>query len=99
MHLDVYGDNTKRLTGHFETSDKDHFTSGAGDRGASVRIPSFTARDQGKGYLEDRRPASDIDPYVAVSAIVDTVLNNGQYFSDLYRAYMEWKEWKKSADI
>ena len=78
IHLDVYGDNSKRLTGHHETSSKEHFSSGVGDRAASVRIPSFTARDDGKGYIEDRRPASDIDPYVAVAAIVDTVCNNGE---------------------
>ena len=43
LHIEMYGDNSKRLTGEFETSSKEHFTSGVGDRGASVRIPTFTA--------------------------------------------------------
>lgn len=98
-HIDVYGDNTKRLTGRFETSAKDHFTAGTGDRGASVRIPSTTFRDDGKGYIEDRRPASDMDPYAAVAALLDTTLNNGELMGDLLKAYKEWKEWKKTADI
>lgn len=98
-HIDVYGDNSKRLTGHHETSSKDDFSSGVADRTASVRIPSFTKRDEGKGYLEDRRPASDADPYVAIAAIVDTTINNGAHFDELYNVYMEWKEWRKTAEI
>lgn len=43
--LELYGDNTKRLTGAFETSNKDEFTFGAGNRAASIRIPTFTAHD------------------------------------------------------
>lgn len=75
MHIELYGDNTKRLTGMHETSSKEKFTSGVGDRSASVRIPTFTASSGGKGYIEDRRPASDIDPYVAVAAFLDTTVN------------------------
>lgn len=44
-HMDVYGDNSKRLTGEHETSNIDVFSSGVADRSASVRIPSFTKRD------------------------------------------------------
>lgn len=99
LHIEMYGDNTKRLTGHHETSDKDHFTSGTGDRTASVRIPSFTTRDGGKGYIEDRRPASDIDPYVAIATVIDTCINNGEKIGDLYKAYIDWKEWRKTEDI
>lgn len=72
-HLDVYGDNSKRLTGTHETSSPDVFTSGVADRTASIRIPSQTAK-QGCGYLEDRRPASDIDPYIVTSIIAETTL-------------------------
>lgn len=99
IHLQVYGDNSKRLTGHHETSEIDHFTAGVGDRGASVRIPTTVARDDGKGYIEDRRPASDMDPYAAIAAIVATTLNNGDTFDAFHKAYLEWKEWKKTADI
>jgi len=48
------------------------FTCGDSDRGASIRVPPKTA-STGKGYLEDRRPASNIDPYAAVAAITKTV--------------------------
>ena len=97
--MDLYGDNSKRLTGGFETSSRETFTSGVGDRGASVRIPSFTIMADGKGYIEDRRPASDINPYVAVAAVVDTTLNEDKLLEDLYKAYMDWQEWKKTAEI
>jgi len=72
-HIAVYGDNTQRLTGKHETSRIDEFTYGVSDRTASIRIPLFVNRDK-KGYLEDRRPASDVDPYLATSMIAETTL-------------------------
>lgn len=72
-HIKVYGDNTKRLTGTHETSSIDKFTYGVADRTASIRIPTQTAK-VGKGYLEDRRPSSDCDPYVVTSKIAETTL-------------------------
>lgn len=72
-HLEFYGDNSKRLTGHYETSHIESFDHGLGDRGASVRIPTSTVDDK-KGYIEDRRPASDIDPYVACAIMCDTTI-------------------------
>jgi len=42
LHIEFYGDNTKRLTGHHETSSKDVFSFGVGNRGASCRIPTST---------------------------------------------------------
>lgn len=72
-HLAVYGNNDKRLSGEYETSDPEKFTWGISDRSASVRIPIHVHR-QGKGYLEDRRPASDCDPYVVTSIIAKTVI-------------------------
>lgn len=74
LHLEVYGDNSKRLTGEHETSKKEVFSYGVGNRAASVRIPTSTAAAK-KGYLEDRRPASDIDPYVVTAFIADTCLS------------------------
>jgi glutamine synthetase len=73
-HLAEYGEhNELRLTGAHETASMDTFTYGVADRGASVRIPIFTVQDGWKGYLEDRRPASNADPYRVVARIVKTV--------------------------
>eukprot|EP01113_Clastostelium_recurvatum_P006641 TRINITY_DN13021_c0_g1_i2.p1 TRINITY_DN13021_c0_g1~~TRINITY_DN13021_c0_g1_i2.p1 ORF type:complete len:364 (+),score=88.19 TRINITY_DN13021_c0_g1_i2:111-1202(+) len=72
-HIDVYGKhNELRLTGKHETAPISSFRYGVADRGASIRIPTQAEKD-GKGYFEDRRPASNIDPYVVASKIVDTV--------------------------
>ena len=73
-HIEVYGkDNNLRLTGDCETADINTFSSGVADRGSSIRIPRFTDRD-GKGYLEDRRPASNMDPYLVTSKLVETTI-------------------------
>ena len=70
--LTIYGkDNDKRLTGKHETSSMEEFTYGVGTRNTSVRIPIQVAKD-GCGYLEDRRPASNMDPYLVTSAIFKT---------------------------
>lgn len=45
---------------------------GVANRGASIRIPRQCAEEK-KGYLEDRRPASNCDPYSVAEAIVRTV--------------------------
>ncbi len=72
-HISEYGiDNNERLTGHHETQHIDEFSSGVSDRGSSIRIPITTA-NTGKGYLEDRRPAANMDPYRAVAMLVETV--------------------------
>jgi glutamine synthetase len=71
-HIACYGkDNEKRLTGAHETAPIDKFSYGVAHRGASVRIPRQTKLD-GKGYFEDRRPASNIDPYVVTGKIFQT---------------------------
>ena len=72
-HIAVYGNNTDRLTGKLETSSIDKFSYGVADRTASIRIPTIT-QAEGKGYLEDRRPASDIDPYIVLTKLVKTTL-------------------------
>ena len=71
QHIAVYGDNSKRLTGLHETSSKEKFSFSEGDRGKSVRIPYGTINDN-KGYFEDRRPASNADPYLVTSKIFQT---------------------------
>lgn len=65
-------DNERRLCGRLETSDIKTFSAGVANRGASVRIPRQVA-DDGFGYLEDRRPASNMDPYVVSEAIVRSI--------------------------
>lgn len=70
-HISVYGDNSERLNGICETSDINKFTYGMGNRNCSVRIPNSVIKD-GRGYIEDRRPASDADPYQVTSIIFQT---------------------------
>ena len=72
-HISVYGaENDQRLTGAHETQSIDQFSYGVSDRGASIRIPIGTVEDGWKGRLEDRRPASNADPYKVAAAIVKT---------------------------
>ncbi|XP_035684694.1 glutamine synthetase-like [Branchiostoma floridae] len=73
-HIGKYGKNNElRLTGLHETSSMDRFSFGVADRSASVRIPR-AVQDAGKGYLEDRRPGSNCDPYAVIEALVRTCL-------------------------
>lgn len=73
-HIKVYGvGNERRLTGHHETADINTFSWGVANRGASIRVPKTTFLEK-KGYLEDRRPASNMDPYVVTSMIAETTI-------------------------
>lgn len=77
-YYDPHGgeDNMRRLTGLHETSDIYTFSSGVAHRGASIRIPRQVDKD-GKGYLEDRRPSANCDPYDVTEALVrTTILDN-----------------------
>lgn len=70
-HIASYGsENDQRLTGLHETQSIDKFSFGVSDRGASIRIPVGTVQNGWKGYLEDRRPASNADPYKVTSKIL-----------------------------
>ena len=72
-HIAEYGaHNTERLTGRHETCSIDQFRYGVSDRGASIRIPLATAQED-KGYLEDRRPAANMDPYRVCRVLLETV--------------------------
>jgi glutamine synthetase len=75
-HIKLYGiGNERRLTGDCETASIDDFSYGVGDRGASIRIPSDVAKNNYQsGYLEDRRPASNMDPYLVTSKIAETII-------------------------
>jgi glutamine synthetase len=73
LHIANYGHRIEeRLTGQHETCSYKEYRYGVSDRGASVRIPWQVARD-GKGYIEDRRPNANCDPYVVTRLIMETV--------------------------
>lgn len=72
LHVENYGYGIeKRLTGLHETCSYKEFRWGVSDRGASVRIPWQVEAD-GKGYIEDRRPNANCDPYVVTMLIVES---------------------------
>jgi len=72
-HIKVYGKNNElRLTGIHETSSINKCSYDIANRNASIRIPLQVSINN-CGYLEDRRPASNLNPYLVTSAIVKTV--------------------------
>jgi len=90
-HIFVYGeDNHERLTGFHETAAIDKFSYRVGSRATSIRIGNKTYRDR-KGYFEDRRPASNCDPYLVGGMILDTMILNGKYGSEIVEAYKQYK--------
>ncbi|RCS28008.1 glutamine synthetase [Polaribacter sp. WD7] len=73
-HIAVYGaHNEERLTGKHETAAITDFSWGVSDRGASIRIPLIAVEKGYKGWLEDRRPSSNGDPYKIAARIIKTV--------------------------
>lgn len=77
QHIAVYGaGNNDRLTGDSETQNFKVFSFGDGDRGASIRIPISVVLKK-RGYLEDRRPAANADPYKITTAMLETVCGKG----------------------
>jgi len=64
-------DNQRRLTGHHETARWDTFSYAVAHRGSSIRIPRHVSAEE-KGYFEDRRPASNMDPYQVTGVLVAT---------------------------
>jgi glutamine synthetase len=72
-HIKNYGSGIEnRLTGHHETCSYREFRWGVSDRGASIRIPLHVSLN-GCGYLEDRRPCANVDPYVVTRLLLETV--------------------------
>lgn len=72
-HLAVLGESTdRRLIGKCETGDPKVFTWGVGNREASVRIPT-ELNGNNPGYIEDRRPSANCDPYKVVEAMMTSV--------------------------
>ena len=84
-HIAVYGeDNDLRLTGRHETGHIGNFSSGVANRGASIRVPRHVAA-QGYGYLEDRRPASNIGKYITFLIVYSPLMTYPFYELDPYR--------------
>jgi len=72
-HIVAYGsENHLRLTGNFETQSINTFSWGVSDRGATIRVPQETGKEW-KGYVEDRRPGSNADPYKIIKEIVSSL--------------------------
>jgi glutamine synthetase len=72
-HVKNYGYGIEqRLTGKHETAPYNKFSWGTSDRGASVRIP-WQVAIEGMGYMEDRRPNANMDPYTVTRLLVDTI--------------------------
>lgn len=98
IHKDIifYGpENNLRLTGMHETSKASEFSSGVGTRGTSIRIPNSVA-SEGKGYMEDRRPAGDADPYLVTSRLFASCVGIDTPLLDLASPTHE-KEWMTRA--
>jgi glutamine synthetase len=73
QHIQVYGEGLeKRLTGLHETAPIDQFSWGVGSRNTSVRIPK-SVWAQGSGYIEDRRPGANADPYLVAEKLIQTI--------------------------
>lgn len=74
LHIDGYGHGLhERLTGHHETCDINTFRTGPSDRGASIRIPHLVSKNR-CGYIEDRRPGANCDPYIVSALLVEAAL-------------------------
>lgn len=77
-HIAQYGSgNDKRLSGKYETADINTFSHGVSNRGASIRVPVATVMNKHKGYLEDRRPAANADPYRIIAVKVASLKEAG----------------------
>jgi glutamine synthetase len=73
-HIAEYGSsNEQRLTGLHETQSIHKFSFGVSDRGSSIRIPVSVPLNEWKGYLEDRRPSSNADPYRVTAVLQHTI--------------------------
>ena len=72
------------------------FSSGVGNRAASFRIPTSVQHANGAGYIEDRRPASNMDPYLVSAMLVDTSLLTESRTAGLKAQFEAWREWRKT---
>ena len=85
QHISVYGHGlAERLTGQHETAHISQFRAGVSDRGAAIRIPQSVA-EKGYGYIEDRRPGANADPYEVAAALVKTICHATTKISETAR--------------
>lgn len=97
-HMKVYGEgNEARMTGKHETASYDKFTWGVANRGASCRI-NRSVQVEGKGYFEDRRPASNADPYRITGCIVQTLCGTVDG-GDMFKKVEESEPVNQSVDV
>jgi glutamine synthetase len=90
LHIKSYGDdNEMRLSGKHETSNINSYTIGRANRGASIRIPNETMKNN-KGYFEDRRPAANIDPYLVCSLILQGVNDDLHIVKNMRRESIDY---------
>ena len=77
VHLSLYEECEKLDIGStdFLRTLSVYFFLGVANRGASIRIPRSVGAE-GKGYLEDRRPSSNCDPYSVTEMIIRTTVLN-----------------------
>merc|ERR1712139_301228 len=100
LHISMYGAaNEDRLTGLHETSSMTEFSYGCGNIAASFRIPTSVMAANGKGYVEDRRPASNIDPYVVSAIIFDTGVLPSSKAAPMVEHYLSWSKWMETTTI
>jgi glutamine synthetase len=87
IHVAEYGAGlSDRLTGLHETCSIDEFRGGVADRGASIRIPRQVA-ERGRGYLEDRRPGANADPYRVTALLIETICGADARAADADRSF------------
>ena len=88
----VYGKGDKdRLLGTHETANINQFSYSVGSRGCSVRVPVGTAENK-CWYYEDRRPASNINPYISCAILVDTTYLDSENYSLIIQEYKEFRK-------
>uniref|UniRef100_A0A2A4J2C5 glutamine synthetase n=1 Tax=Heliothis virescens TaxID=7102 RepID=A0A2A4J2C5_HELVI len=74
---DPYGgrDNARRLIGSHQAAHMHEFSAGVSERSTCIRIHRSVAVDK-KGFFEDRRPASNCDPYRVIDSLLRTCVLN-----------------------
>ena len=73
-HIAVYGpDNHMRLTGKHETASIHSSATASPTAARRSASPTSFVNNGYKGYLEDRRPNSQGDPYQIASQILKTI--------------------------
>jgi glutamine synthetase len=70
-----YGDGSRTVSPVITRRAIDQFRGGEADRGASIRVPRHV-EERGHGYLEDRRPGANCDPYRVCSMLLETLCTN-----------------------